>query len=262
MITLGPNTVRVEATVLGNVLIVIGVVTGLLGVLMGLYSATARSSTSRIGSFLCVNWLERRSEGLIRLISEPQIGARYNRDRRRFVYIGWGALASFIESTTITFTIQGHDEITIPRDPVLADFLVNWDWFLFIFVMLTVAGLLSNILLVRLLGQHPSFGFLKISAIVIIVYAVGRIALELISVKWARVSYPDGMIDVIATITHVLFSAIGFVLVFPLVVFYAAFISLYLVEFLVRRIAEQPKGPLAAFSALVTAAGGILKAFA
>jgi hypothetical protein len=32
-------------------------------------------------------------------------------------------------------------------------------------------------------------------------------------------------------------------------------------EFLVRRVAQQPKGPLAAFSGIVTAIGGILKAF-
>ena len=175
--------------------------------------------------------------------------------------MAWSVVASFIAGTTITFKVDGHGDVTIPRNPIFADFLANWDWFLSAFVGLSLAGLLSNILIVQLLSQRSRVEFLKASTVVIVVYIVGTIALELISLKWLRVYYQDSVADIVATITHVVFSAVGFVIVFPIVLFYITLILLYVVEFIVRRIAEQPKGPLAAFSALMTGVGGILKLF-
>ena len=246
---------------LANVLIIVGAITGILGVLDGLIlnENQKRYLTDR---FIALwNLLDDARRGsLISFLNRGLVRAMSVLGSALFV--AWSFVASFIAGLTITFKTDGYGDFTFPRKPMLSDFLSNWDWFLFAFVGLSVAGLLSNAFLVRLLGKHTRVGFLKASILAIFVYVVGRIALRLISLKWVRLYYPDSFVDVVATIMHVVFSAVGFVIVFPLVVFYAVLALLYGVEFLVRRIAEQPKTPLAAFSGLTTAVGGILKVFA
>lgn len=245
---------------LANALIIVGVVTGLLGIL----DEFILSETQK-------THLSDRCVALWNFLDDARNGSFYEFLRRKFVrilsvlggavFMAWGFVVSFIEGTVVTFKVEGVGDIEVSRDTTLADIVANWTWFLFGFVLLSVAGLLSNILLTRLLSEHPRVSFLKASTIAIFLYVSGVIALELISVKWLRIYYPETLFDVVATVTHVIFGAVGFVLIFPLVVFYSALLLLYVVEFLVRRIAEQPKGPLAAFSALMTALGGILKVF-
>lgn len=193
----------------------------------------------------------------------------FNRKLVRFIgitggamYVLWRSAAAIIGEPTMTFhfEIEGVDDVTVPRNVDINDFIAHWPDFIFVFFVLIFAVWLSSIFLVRIIRRSPEVGFIKSSAIATSIYLSGSLILDALS-RVAEKYNQDGLVHMAAVIAYVFFSAIGLVVVFPVMLFCLAFILFVVIEFLVRRIAEQPKGPLAAFSAIATGVGAILKAF-
>jgi len=168
---------------------------------------------------------------------------------------------SFLEGQTATFNLSGYGNVTVPRDATFNDFMNELPDHVYVIIFLGLVGVVSNFTISRLF-RGSNAGFVKTSIISIVAFVAISKLLNVLSLNWVRQYDPDGFYDIIFTVSDVVFSAAGFIILFPAAVFLLLLILLYVVEFVVRRIAEQPAGPLATVGGLLTAAGALLKTFA